>query len=227
LFYVNCLILFIFYLLSCLYIYLFIYNGYIFKKIFLISKFPFQFPVGGNVQSNIKVLDLSYNNISDITKYYFKPVEYSLTHLYLSNNQLRNITQGIFDNMPHLQWLDLRYNELMELDFDCFKNTKNLQVLFFSWNEIMDIPTETLKPLKKLRIVDLSHNKLRTLPDNIFTDSNIESLDLSHNQFTRLPVKSMSVTSIANLASLDMSWNILSGIHSTDTIFRLRVSLLL
>jgi len=199
-----------------IYIYLFIYSGYIFKKLFLISKF--QFPVGGNVQSNIKVLDLSYNNISDITKYYFKPVEYSLTHLYLSNNQLRNITQGIFDNMPHLQWLDLRYNELMELDFDCFKNTKNLQVLFFSWNEIMDIPAETLRPLKKLRIVDLSH---------IFTDSNIESLDLSHNQFTRLPIKSMSVTSIANLASLDMSWNILSGIHSTDTIFRLRVSLLL
>ncbi|XP_018348156.1 PREDICTED: chaoptin isoform X1 [Trachymyrmex septentrionalis] len=178
--------------------------------------------VGGNVQSNIKVLDLSYNNISDIAKYYFKPVEYSLTHLYLSNNQLRNITQDVFGNMPHLQWLDLRHNELIEIYFDCLKNTNNLQVLLFSWNEIMDIPAETLRSLKKLRIVDLSHNKLRTLPDNMFTDSDIESLDLSHNQFTRLPVKSMSVTSTANLVNLDMSWNILSGIHTTDTIFRLR-----
>ncbi|XP_018053036.1 PREDICTED: chaoptin [Atta colombica] len=178
--------------------------------------------VSGNVQSNIKVLDLSYNNISDITKYYFKPVEYSLTHLYLSNNQLRNITQDVFGNMPHLQWLDLRHNGLIEIYFDCLKNTNNLQVLFFSWNEITDIPAETLRSLKKLRIVDLSHNKLRTLPDNMFTDSDIESLDLSHNQFTRLPVKSMSVTSTANLANLDMSWNILSGIHTTDTIFRLR-----
>ncbi|XP_018398930.1 PREDICTED: chaoptin isoform X1 [Cyphomyrmex costatus] len=178
--------------------------------------------VGGNVQSNIKVLDLSYNNISDIAKYYFKPVEYSLTHLYLSNNQLRNITQDVFGNMPHLQWLDLRHNELMEPDFDCLKNTNNLQVLLFSWNEIMDIPAETLRPLQKLRIADLSHNKLRTLPDNMFTDSNIESLDLSHNHFTRLPVKSMSVTSTANLANLDMSWNLISGIHTTDTIFRLR-----
>lgn len=157
-------------------------------------------------------------------KYYFKPVEYSLTHLYLSNNQLRNITQSVFGNMPHLQWLDLRHNQLFEVDFDCFKNTKNLQVLFFSWNEIMDIPAEALRSLKKLRIVDLSHNKLRSLPDNIFTHCNIESLDLSHNQFTRLPIKSMSLTSAASLANLDMSWNILSGIHNTDTIFRLRVN---
>lgn len=179
------------------------------------------------MQSNIKVLDLSYNNISAITKYYFKPVEYSLTHLYLSNNQLRNITQMIFGNMPHLQWLDLRHNKLIETEFDCFKNTKNLQVLLLSWNEIMDIPAEALRPLKKLRIVDLSHNKLRTLPDGMFTDASIESLDLSHNQFTRLPIKSMSLISTARLANLDMSWNILSGIHSTDTIFRLRVSSLL
>ncbi|EFN73031.1 Chaoptin [Camponotus floridanus] len=178
--------------------------------------------IGGTVQSNIKVLDLSYNNISDIMKYYFKPVEYSLTHLYLSNNELKNITQGVFGNMPHLQWLDLRHNELKEMDFDCFKNTRDLQVLLLSWNEIMDIPAEALRPLKKLRLVDLSHNKLRTLSDNMFIDSNIESLDLSHNQFTRLPIKSMSLTSAASLANLDMSWNILSGIHSTDTIFRLK-----
>lgn len=176
------------------------------------------------MQSNIKVLDLSYNNISDITKYYFKPVEYSLTHLYLSNNQLRNITQRVFGNMPHLQWLDLRHNGLMETEFDCFKNTKDLQVLLLSWNEIMDIPVEVLRPLKKLRIVDLSHNKLRTLQDGIFTDASIESLDLSHNQFTRLPVKSMSLASAARLANLDMSWNFLSGIHNIDSIFRLRVS---
>ncbi|XP_046834184.1 chaoptin-like [Vespa crabro] len=178
--------------------------------------------IGGNIQANIKVLDLSYNNISDIMKYYFKPVEYSLSHLYMSHNQLTNVTQGIFGNMPHLQWLDLSHNDLIEVDFDCFRNTKNLQVLFLSWNNIIDIPAEALRPLKKLRIVDLSHNKLRTLPDNMFTDAIIESLDLSHNQFMRLPVKTMSISAALSLSILDMSWNILSGIHTTDAIFRLR-----
>ncbi|CAD1476915.1 unnamed protein product [Heterotrigona itama] len=178
--------------------------------------------IGGTIQSNIKVLDLSYNNISDIMKYYFKPVEYSLTHLYLAHNQLSNVTQGVFGNMPHLQWLDLSHNELMEIDFDCFRNTKNIQVLSLSWNSIMDIPAEALRPLRKLRIVDLSHNKLRTLPDNMFSDANIESLDLSHNQFMRLPMKTMSISAAASLSMLDLSWNTLSGIHTTDAIFRLR-----
>jgi hypothetical protein len=183
----------------------------------------FQSQLGGNVQSNIKVLDLSYNNISDIARYYFRPVEYSITHLYMSNNQLRNISKDVFGNMPHLQWLDLRHNQLVEMDLDCFRDSRNLQALFLSWNVITDIPAEVLRPLKKLRIVDLSRNKLRTLPDNAFTDSNLESLDLSHNQFTRLPMKSMSASSAMSLASLDMSWNIVSGIHNTDMIFRLRV----
>lgn len=178
------------------------------------------------MQSSITILDMSHNNISDITRYYFKPVEYSLTHLYLSNNQLTNITRGVFGNMPHLQWLDLSHNELFEMDFDCFKNTRNLQILSLSWNNIMDVPSKALRSLQKLRIVDLSHNRLRSLSDNMFIDANIESLDLSHNQFTRLPVKSMSLSSAVNLSNLDMSWNLLSGIHSTDMISRLRVSLI-
>lgn len=84
--------------------------------------------MSGNIQSNIKVLDLSFNNITDIMRFYFKPVEYSLTHLYLAHNELSNVTQGVFGNMPHLQWLDLSHNDLMEVDFDCFRNTNNLQV---------------------------------------------------------------------------------------------------
>ncbi|XP_053976028.1 chaoptin [Hylaeus volcanicus] len=178
--------------------------------------------IGGSIQSNIKVLDLSYNNISDIMKYYFKPVEYSLTHLHMSHNQLTNVTQGVFGNMPHLQWLDLSHNDLLEIDFDCFRNTKNIQVLFLSWNELMELPAEAFRPLKKLRIIDLSHNKMRTLPDSMFLDTNIESLDLSHNQFMRLPMKAFSISAAASLSMLDMSWNSLSGIHTTDGVFRLR-----
>lgn len=189
----------------------------------IIEKFDYV-SVGGNLQSNIKVLDMSHNNISDIMRFYFRPVEYSLTHLYLAHNEIANVTQGVFGNMPHLQWLDFRYNDLVEVDFDCFRNTKNLQVLLLSHNNMMDIPAEALRPLKKLRILDLSWNKLRTLPDNLFTEPTIESLDLSHNQFMRLPAKAMSPAAAGWLSTLDMSWNLLSGIHNTDAISKLHVS---
>ncbi|XP_046624051.1 chaoptin [Neodiprion virginianus] len=186
------------------------------------TTFTPQTNIGGIIQSNIKVLDLSHNNISDIMRYYFRPVEFSLTHLYLSHNKLLNVTQHVFGNMPHLQWLDLNFNDLMDINFDCFKNTRNLQILLMAWNEITEIPVESFRSLKKLRIVDLSHNKLRALPDNLFTEGNLESLDLSHNQFMRLPMKSMSPSAAASLSKLDMSWNVLAGLHNTDAIFRFR-----
>jgi len=81
---------------------------------------------GGEV--NVKVLDLSYNNITCIMRGYLQPVERSLTHLHLSHNHLYNTTHQVFGSMPHLQWLDLSSNELTELDFDTFRNIRTLQV---------------------------------------------------------------------------------------------------
>lgn len=78
--------------------------------------------------SNVKMLDLSHNNISTVARYFFQPVETSLTHLYMSWNNLRNATRDVFGNMPHLHWLDLSVNELLEIDFDTFRNTRFLQV---------------------------------------------------------------------------------------------------
>lgn len=82
----------------------------------------------GGVHSNIKILDLSHNNISIISKQFFKPVELSITHIYLGFNDLLNATREVFGNLRHLQWLDLSHNRMYELDFDMFRNTKKLQV---------------------------------------------------------------------------------------------------
>jgi hypothetical protein len=83
---------------------------------------------GGEMSANVRVLDLSYNNVSCVVQSYLGPVERSLTHLHLSHNGLLNTTREVFGNMPHLQWLDLSSNKLAELDFDTFRNTRMLQV---------------------------------------------------------------------------------------------------
>jgi Leucine-rich repeat (LRR) protein len=82
----------------------------------------------GSEVSNVKVLDLSYNNVTRIGRNYLRPAERSLTHLHLSHNRLSNATREVFGSMPHLQWLDLCSNELAELDYDAFRNTRTLQV---------------------------------------------------------------------------------------------------
>lgn len=90
---------------------------------------------GGEV-SNVRVLDLSYNNITRVVRNYLRPAERSLTHLHLSHNRLSNATREVFGGMPHLQWLDLGDNELAELEYDVFRNTRNLQV------GVVDLPPD-------------------------------------------------------------------------------------
>jgi Leucine-rich repeat (LRR) protein len=93
---------------------------------------------GTEMSANVKVLDLSYNNVTFIGHSYLHPVEQSLTHLHLSHNGLINATHEVFGNMPHLQWLDLSSNQLVELDFDTFHSTKMLQVALL-WNHMITV----------------------------------------------------------------------------------------
>lgn len=75
-----------------------------------------------------QVLDFSHNNITHIGRGYLRPIESSLTHLYLSYNSLQNATRDVFGNIQHMQWLDLSANRLNEIDFDTFRNSRKLQV---------------------------------------------------------------------------------------------------
>lgn len=52
--------------------------------------------------SNIKILDLSHNNISLIHPGYFRPAESSLTHLHLGYNSLMVITKLKINEMDFL-----------------------------------------------------------------------------------------------------------------------------
>lgn len=57
---------------------------------------------GSVYHSNIKVLDLSHNNVSHITGGFFKPAELSLTQLYLSHNAIMVGPQpGCARQRPH------------------------------------------------------------------------------------------------------------------------------
>ena len=77
---------------------------------------------------NIKVLDLSSNNISIISRSFFKPIEVSIMEILLQKNELQNLSREVFGNMPHLQVLNLSHNKITEVNFDSFKNSPRLQV---------------------------------------------------------------------------------------------------
>nr|CAD7195691.1 unnamed protein product [Timema douglasi] len=177
---------------------------------------------GGLFHSNIKVLDLSHNNVSWIARGYLRPLEISVTHLYLGNNALQNATREVFGNMPHLQWLDLSGNRISELDFDVFRNTRRLQVVRFDRNLLTDIPSELFRSLSSLRVVDLSSNRLRNLPDGLFMDEGMESLRVSHNQLGRVPASCLGTSAAATLVEMDLSHNLIASLQGSEMFTRLR-----
>lgn len=172
--------------------------------------------------SNVKMLDLSHNNVSTVARYFFRPVESSLTHLFMSWNALRNATRDVFGNMPHLTWLDLSANQLLEIDFDTFRNSRKLQVLYLARNYLVDLPAELFRALNSLRLVDVSHNRLRSLPDNLWSEAGVERVDLSHNQLSRLPVSSFSPVAASTLVEWDLSNNYLVALHAPEMLNRFR-----
>ncbi|XP_030758115.1 chaoptin [Sitophilus oryzae] len=176
----------------------------------------------GGFHSNVKVLDMSYNNISLIAKQFFRPAEISLTHLYLSHNKILNATRDVFGNMPHLQWLDVSWNQIYEMDFDMFRNTKKLQVLDVSYNRIADIPNDIFRFLSNLRLVNLSNNRLRSLPDNLFREEGLERLDLSNNLLSKLPLNGISTAPAHTLCELDLSANLISSLSHGGLLERFK-----
>ncbi|KAJ8916973.1 hypothetical protein NQ315_008373 [Exocentrus adspersus] len=195
------------------------------KKLFVNASLNYESGAGvGRIHSNIKILDLSHNNISSVSKYFFMPVELSLSHLYLSHNNILNATREVFGNLRHLQWLDVSHNGLYEMDFDMFRDTKKLQVIHASNNRIADIPGDLFRFLTNLRIVDFSHNRLRFLPDNLFREEGLERLDVSHNLLTKLPLTSMSVATGLSLCELDLSWNSISSLSHGGLLSRFKAS---
>ncbi|CAH1974718.1 unnamed protein product [Acanthoscelides obtectus] len=191
----------------------------------LMINVPLQFEGGSNlggVHSNIRILDLSHNNITLISKQFFRPIELSLTHLYLSHNSIWNATKDVFGSMRHLQWLDISSNGMYEMDFDMFRNTKRLQVLIASHNRIADIPNDLFRFLSYLRLVDFSHNRLRFLPDSLFREEGLERLDVSHNLLSKLPLNSMSVAAAMSLCELDLSWNSISSLAHGGLLSRFK-----
>ncbi|XP_063706940.1 chaoptin isoform X2 [Culicoides brevitarsis] len=169
---------------------------------------------GSVFHSNIKQLDLSHNNISNILGGFFRPAEISLTHLYLGHNYLTNISRDVFGSMPHLQWLDLSHNRIFEIDYDTFKNTKRLQVINLSNNGISDVPMDLFRFIRFLRVVDLSHNFIRGLTENFFGGDGMELLDLSYNKFMRVPALALSNLAALTLCELDLSHNHIAAIQS-------------
>jgi hypothetical protein len=118
----------------------------------------------------------------------------AVRQLILSRQNWKRIPAEIWQQLPHLESLDLRHNQIKQIPAG-LEQLQQLQQLRLADNRITQVQAD-LAQLPKLKHLDLSQNRLRKLP--LFPDS-LEILDLSDNKLKAFPISSYPATSLLHL----------------------------
>ena len=106
-----------------------------------------------------------------------------LEKLYLSKNQIAELSQDSFQDLPSLKELSLSNNKLTSRSIDGkVFNLPNLKTLDVSFNKLSKISRRLLDSLSSLKRLDLSVNDINNIEDgSLQMTSSIEYLNISNN----------------------------------------------
>ncbi len=133
----------------------------------------------------------------------------NLRYLYLGENALTSLPEGVFSGLASLRSIDLQTNALTALPTNVLRDLPNLSGLYLSGNALTTLPEGLFSGLSNLRSVALHRNTLTELPEGLFSGlSNLSSLGLGYNALTTLPEGLFS--GLSNLSSLSLGYNALT-----------------
>jgi Leucine-rich repeat (LRR) protein len=159
---------------------------------------------------NLRILDLSFNQISDINNEILFHSMFNLKDFNVSNNLLQRIPDGIW-HLNQLRTLDLSCNHLSALfsspSIARQLNISLLTVLNLSKNRLTEFSGELLNHCKLLESLDLSQNVLNSFPP-IRVNRSLKYLNLSQNRLRSFPSIEISLT---QLNQLILSFNQISS----------------
>ncbi|XP_052283459.1 leucine-rich repeat-containing protein 24-like [Dreissena polymorpha] len=142
--------------------------------------------VPANLPHNIRVLDLSNNQITQLQDNAF--VKYELLEmLHLHNNSLSRLETRVFNRLRSVMYLDLSYNNIAEIPSQAFRDLKSLLTLSLLGNKIVTIHWDAFGGITKLTNLFLSGNHIQSIHPNAFTGlRNLQYLELQNNALSQL-----------------------------------------
>ncbi|KAM3871856.1 fibromodulin [Diretmus argenteus] len=132
-----------------------------------------------------------------------------IKYVYLQQNQITGIQDGVFDNATDLVWVVLFQNQLKsdKIGKNVFSKLKNLDRLYLDHNELTRVPPNLPKSIKDLR---LGHNKISKILSNSFEGmTNLTNLQLHANAIEEV---GGAFKGLKSLTMLDMRKNKLQQI---------------
>ena len=152
--------------------------------------------------TSLKNLNLSENNISNVSNFKFKALS-QLKRLNLSHNKISSFT---IDRFPHMENLSLSYNKLNTLKI---KGTSTITHLNLISNDLTIFP-EDLHLLSSLSELHLSYNPLKVNWQSVQKHplNSLEILNLQNSQLTSFP---NDLSFLPNLKELKLEYNNIRG----------------
>ncbi|RWS04160.1 leucine-rich repeats and immunoglobulin-like domains protein 3 [Dinothrombium tinctorium] len=169
-----------------------------------------------SVYTNLEVLDLSYNRITNIPYTFLNSTK--LKTVLLSNNRLSIIENGSFDRLSELINLKLAKNRLTSFPKDLFRQMCNLRYLDLSRNKLRQIEGLTFMGLEKLESLKIKRNELSLLLDGAFYElPSLQTLHLDHNNLTQ--IRRGWLYGLTNLKQLQLKHNQIAEIEGDSWEF--------
>uniref|UniRef100_A0A3P8SQ81 LRRCT domain-containing protein n=1 Tax=Amphiprion percula TaxID=161767 RepID=A0A3P8SQ81_AMPPE len=162
--------------------------------------------------SNITVIGLSNNRISELGEESFKKLPFLHT-LLLDHNLLTSqaLQGGALINLTQLEVLALGHNLISMIQAGWFRGIKALRSLKLEGNLLtsLDSGSFPLNDLRELETLDLSDNLIQHMDKNSFRGLvSLKTLDLSRNRLSSAPVEDFSYLTLLTNLNLDLnSWN--------------------
>ena len=195
------------------------------KEIILENCFITTIPSNICIFKNLTFLDVSYNQIKELTEDIFncskfsKDVynEYEFSHevstietIDLSNNQIFELNEIFFKSLVNLRTLIMSSNSLSFLNSDVFNNLLHLELLDLSSNKLVELSDSIFYNLINLQFLSINNNFLSIIRNNSFLSlKNLQALDLSNNQISTIPY-GLFHSNLSSLVYLNLSYNFLT-----------------
>lgn len=132
-----------------------------------------------------------------------------IKYVYLQNNQITTITNGVFDNAPNLAWISLHTNKLSsdKIGEKVFAELPNLERLFLHNNNLSQVPQGLPRSLRYLHMNNNNISKIRV--ESFHGMSNLTSLHFHVNAIEDL---GNALEGLHSLIVLDLRGNRLKKI---------------
>ncbi|XP_059053493.1 protein artichoke [Achroia grisella] len=162
----------------------------------------------------LMTIDMSYIGLKALpVKLFSKTL--NLEHIYLSHNNLQEITEHTFKNLKNLTVLDLSYNNIVSIRAPAFVNVMSIQYLSLKGNQLNAFKGEFFNTGTSLEVMDLSDNQLSYLfPSSFKIHPRLREIILTNNKFNFFP--SELISTLQYLELVDLSGNALKNVDELD-----------